>query len=59
MPRKPQDEGPRKERLPEPKFHTDEANDIREAAGNSVSDFIRRAAVNEARRVLDIPKKRK
>lgn len=49
--RKPKEEGPRLYRLPEARYYEAEADLVRSVAGNSISDFIRKAVLNEAKRV--------
>lgn len=48
--RPPSEKGPRLARLPEPRFYPEEAELIRSVAGYSVSEFIRSAAVEKAKR---------
>ncbi len=49
-PRKPSEKGPRRTRLPEAMYHDDEAALVRKVAGHSISDFIRTAVIDKARK---------
>lgn len=50
--RKPKEEGPRLHRLPEARYYEEEAELVRKVAGPSISDFIRKAVLKEAKRVV-------
>ena len=59
-PRKPSEKGPRRTRLPEAMYHDDEAALVRKVAGHSISEFIRSAVMEKARKEdgkLNPPKK--